>query len=252
MLEVAGKALSAESSGTAEVEIPVIGQLLGRPLKAGKVLLFLFDPDSQWSVLSINMVAQFLTKGIDVLYVVTSRKPSDVRDDFKKCGLDTTAYEIDDRLVLSDAFTLRTGRPSAEKYHFESLNVADLSILSSKSLDQWSPGSVRFFENVSEVAEASEEKSFLKFYRTWISRLVTTGRIVIDGFVRGIHSDSLYNSVMATADGIFELRTEEIDGRLESVLRARSFKGGSVDTSKYVLRINGNLAVSLESVARRN
>ena len=244
--------MTTETGNTVQVEMPIIGQLLRRPLKAGKVLLFLFDPDSQWSMLSLNMVAQLLKGGTDVLYVVTSRKPSDVRDDFRKCGLDTTPYESDDRLVLSNAYTLKTGRPSAEKYHFESLNVADLSIMSSKSLDQWSPGSVRMFENVSEVAEASEEKSFLKFYRTWISRLVTTGRIVIDGFVRGIHSDALYNSVMATADGIFELRTEEIDGRLESVLRARSYKGGPVDTSKYILHVDENLAVSLESVAGRS
>lgn len=232
--------------------MPIIGQLLRRPLKAGKLLLFLFDPDSQWPMLSLNIVAQLLRKGTDVLYVVTSRKPSDVRDDFRKCGLDTAPYENDDRLVLSDAYTLKTGRPSTDKYHFESLNVADLSIMSSKSLDQWSAGSVRVFENVSEVAEASEEKSFLKFYRTWISRLVTTGRIAIDGFVRGIHSDALYSSVMATADGIFELRTEELDGRLESVLRARSFKGGPVDTSKYLLRIDENLTATLESVAGRN
>lgn len=232
--------------------MPIIGQLLRRPLQAGKLLLFLFDPDSQWSILSLNIVAQLLRKGTDVLYVVTSRKPSDVRDDFRKCGLDTTPFENDERLVLSDAFTLKTGRPSVEKYRFESLNVADLSIMSSKSLDQWSPGSVRFFENVSEVAEASEEKSFLKFYRTWISRLVTTGRIAIDGFVRGIHSDALYNSVMATADGIFELRTEEIGGKFESVLRARSFKGGPVDTSKHILRIDENLNVALESVAGKN
>jgi hypothetical protein len=57
---------------------------------------------------------------------------------------------------------------------------------------------------------------------------------------------------MATADGIFELRTEEIDGRLESVLRARSYKGGPVDTSKYILHVDENLAVSLKSVAGRN
>jgi len=238
--------------GAVEVEMPIVGQLLRRPLKSGKVLLFLFDPDSQWPVLTLNMVADLLLKGTHVLYVVTSRTLSDVRGDFRKCGLDTTSYEDDERLVLSDAFTLKTGHPSAEKYHFESLNVADLSIMSSKSLEQWSPGSVRVFENVSEVAEASEEKTFLRFYRTWISRLVTTGRIVIDGFVRGIHSDALYNSVMTSADGIFEVRTEEIEGRLESVLRARSFRGGAVDTSKYLLRIDDNLSVSLESAVKRS
>lgn len=244
--------LGVGSGSSVELEMPVIGKLLRYPVRAGKVLLFLFDPDSQWPMLVLNMVAELLRKGTDVLYIVTSRRVSDVRYDLRKRGLDTDQYENDERLVLSDAFTLKTGRPSTEKYSFQSLNVADLSITSSKALDQWAPGSVRLFENVSEVAEASEEKSFLKFYRTWISRLVTNGRIVIDGFVRGIHSESLYNSVMTTADAIFELRTEDMDGKLESVLRARSFKGGPIDTSKHILRVDQDLHVSLEGVTKRN
>lgn len=244
--------MSTESEGTVEVEMPVIGQLLRRPVKAGKILLFLFDPDSLWPMLVLNMVADLVQKGVDVLYVVTTRQLSDVREDFRKRGLDTTSYEKDEHLVLSDAFTVKTGRPSSEKYSFQSLNVADLSIMSSKSLDQWTPGSVRIFENVSEVAEASDERNFIKFYRTWTSRLVTSGRIVVDGFVRGIHSDALYNSIIAYADGVFELRTEEIGGELENVLRARSFKGGPVDTSKHILRIDDNLFVHLEKATGRS
>ncbi len=244
--------MSVESDSSAQVEMPVIVQLINRPVKAGKVLLFLFDPDSQWPMLVLNMVAELVRKGTEVLYVVTSRRVSDIRDDLRRRGVDTAKYENDERLVLSDAFTLKTGKPSPEKYSLQSLNVADLSILSSKALDQWAPGSVRLFENVSEIAEASEEKSFLKFYRTWISRLVNSGRIVVDGFVRGIHSESLYNSVMTSADAIFELRTEEIEGRMESVLRARSFKGGPVDTSKHILRVDENLLVTLESVGKRS
>ncbi len=165
--------------------------------------------------------------------------------------MDTSRYESEERLVLSDAFTLKTGRPSPERYSLPSLNAADLSIVSSKALDQWAAGSVRAFENVSEIAEASEEKSFLKFYRTWVSRLVTNGRIVIDGFVRGVHSEALYNSVMSSADAVFELRTEEIDGKLESVLRARSYKGGSIDTSRHVVRVDDNLIVRLDAVPGR-
>jgi len=241
-----------EQEKAVEVEIPVIGQLLRRPLKAGKVLLFLFDPDSHWPVLTLNMVAGFLAKGNDVLYVVTSRRVSDVREDLRKRGVDPGPLERDERLVLSDAFTLKTGRQSPEKYSLPTLNVADLSIISSKALDQWPAGSVRLFENVSEIVEASEEKSFLKFYRTWTSRLVTSERIVIDGFVRGVHSESLYNSVMASADAIFELRTEEMDGRLESTLRARSFKGGPIDTAKHIVRIDEKLTATLEKVPQRS
>jgi len=244
--------LTGESEGTVQVELPVIGQLLKRPVKTGQVLVFFFDADSQWLTLILNMVAEMLRKGTEVLYITTSRQLADIRGSFRRYGLDTSPFETDERLVLSDAFTFKTGRQSTEKYYFPSLNLADISLISSKSLDQWAPGSVRLFENVSEVVEASDEKSFLKFYRTWISRFVTKGRIVIDGFVRGIHSDALYTSVMTNADGVFELRTEEIEGEMENTLRARAFKGAPVDTSKHILRVAEDLSVSLEPIKKKS
>jgi KaiC/GvpD/RAD55 family RecA-like ATPase len=230
--------------------MPVIGPLLKRPVKGGQVLVFFFDADSQWLTLILNMVAGMLQNGTEVLYISTSRQLSDIRDSFRRYGLDTSPFETDERLVLSDAFTFKTGRQSTEKYHFPSLNIADISLISSKSLDLWTPGTVRLFENVSEVVEASDEKSFLKFYRTWISRFVIRGRIVIDGFVRGIHSDALYTSVMSSADGVFELRTEEIEGEIENTLRARAFKGAPVDTSKHILRVAEDLSVTLHAIKR--
>jgi len=241
--------LTGESS-ILEVELPVVGQLLGRPVKAGQVLVFLFDADSEWSTLILNMVAEMLRKGTEVLYISTSKQLSIVRDNFHTYGFDTSPFESDERLVLSDAFTFKTGHQSTEKYYFPSLNISDISLISSKSLDSWAPGSVRLFENVSEVVEASDEKSFLKFYRTWISRFVTKRRIVIDGFVRGIHSDALYTSVMTSADGVFELRTEEIDGVMRNTLRARAFKGAPIDTSKHILHVAQNLSLNLEHIKK--
>jgi len=244
--------LTAEPESTVQIELPVIGQLLHRPIKAGQVLVFIFDADSQWSTLILNMVAEMLRKGTEVLYISTSRQLSDLRESFRRHGLDTSLFEADERLVLSDAFTFKTGRQSTEKYHFPSLNIADISLISSRSLDLWAPGTVRLFENVSEVVESSDEKSFLKFYRTWISRYMTKGRIVIDGFVRGVHSDALYTSVMMSADGVFELRTEEIEGQMENTLRVRAFKGAPVDTSKHILRLADDLSVTLEATKKKS
>jgi len=242
--------LTVDSGRTTQIELPVVGQLLNRPVNAGQVLVFIVDADSQWSTLILNMVAEMLRKGTEVLYISTSRQLLEVRDSFRTYGLDTAPFETNERLVLSDAFTYKTGHESTEKYRFPSLKIADVSLISSKSLDQWAPGSVRLFDNVSEVVEASDEKSFLKFYRTWISRFVTKERIVIDGFIRGVHSDALYASVMTSADGVFELRNEEIDGRMENTLRVRSFKGSPVNTSKHILRIAGDLSVKLEPVKK--
>ncbi len=244
--------MTAKSESAPQIEFPIIGQLLRRPVKAGQVLVFIFDADSQWLMLILNMVTEMLRKGTEVLYISTSKQLPDLRDNFRTRGLDTAPFETDERLVLSDAFSFKTGRQSTEKYHFPSLNIADISLISSKSLDQWAPGSVRLFDNVSEVVEVSDEKSFLKFYRTWISRFVTKGRVVIDGFVRGVHSDALYTSVMTSADGVFELRTEEIEGRMENTLRARAFKGAPVDTSKYILRVAEDLSVNLEAINKKS
>ena len=196
------------------------------------------------------MVSEMLRKGTEVLYISTSRQLSVLRDNFRTYGLDTSPFEMDERLVLSDAFTFKTGHQSTEKYYFPSLKISDLSLISSKSLDLWAPGTVRLFDNVSEVVEASDEKSFLKFYRTWISRFVTRGRIVIDGFVRGIHTDALYTSVMTSADGVFELRTEEIGGEMKNTLRARAFKGAPIDTSKHILHVAEDLSVKLEEAKK--
>ena len=56
---------------------------------------------------------------------------------------------------------------------------------------------------------------------------------------------------MTSADGIFELRSEEIDGRMENTLRTRAFKGASVDTSKHILRVTEDLSVSLENANKK-
>ena len=238
------------SESTIEVEVPIVGQLLRRPVRAGQVLVFLFDADSQWSLLILNMVAGMLRAGTEVLYISTLKPLPEVRGNFRKYGLDTSKFETNEQLVLSDAFTFKTGHQSAEKYNFPSLNISDISLISSKSLDLWAPGTVRLFENVSEVVEASDEKNFLKFYRTWISRFVARGRIVIDGFVRGVHTDALYTSVMTSADGVIELRTEEIEGEMLNTLRVRAFRGAPVDTSKHILRVAENLAMSLEAIRK--
>ena len=241
----------SDSKSILKVEFPIIGEMLNHPVQAGQVLLFLFDADSQWPALVLNMVAGLLQRGTEVLYISTSKPLPEIRSNFRRLGFDASSFETDERLVLSDAFTYKTGHESTEKYHFPSLKIADISLISSKSLDLWTPGTVRLFENVSEIVEASDEKSFIKFYRTWISRFVVKGRIVVDGFVRGIHSDSLYTSVMTSADGVFELRTEEIDGRMENTLRVRAFKGHPVDTSKHTIRVSEDLIVSLERKSQK-
>lgn len=101
------------------------------------------------------------------------------------------------------------------------------------------------FENMSDVVAASDERTFLKFYQRWTSRLVALGRVTIEDFVRGVHSESFVNSVVAGAHSIVELRVEEIDGELVDVLRVRAFRGRRVDSRRHVVRFDEALRPTL-------
>jgi KaiC/GvpD/RAD55 family RecA-like ATPase len=57
---------------------------------------------------------------------------------------------------------------------------------------------------------------------------------------------------MTSADGVFELRTEEIEGQMENTLRVRTFKGAPVNTSKHILRVAEDLSVSLEAPKKKS
>jgi KaiC/GvpD/RAD55 family RecA-like ATPase len=57
---------------------------------------------------------------------------------------------------------------------------------------------------------------------------------------------------MESADGVFELRTEEVEGEILNTLRIRAFKGAPVDTSKHILRLGEDLSVSLEAVTKKS
>jgi len=122
--------------------LPLIGRLVPDGVKAGTILVVEYDPESQWLAVAATIAAHFLHGNGRVGYAAMVRSPEEVKHQLEALGVDVTAAQKDNRLLIDDWFsaTLTGGRlesAGTQTGVFEqiqggqrarSLKVADLSI----------------------------------------------------------------------------------------------------------------------------
>ena len=119
-----------------QLNLPILSETLGR-IPYGRVILAVYDPDSQYSSLMINISAAHLKTGGDLLYIVSSRPVIEVRQQFNDLGVNIAEYEAKDSVVLYDAYSAQMGVKSSEKYQTATSNLNEMSIVIGQSAPQW-------------------------------------------------------------------------------------------------------------------
>jgi len=240
------------------MRISLIEDLLKAPLQPGKAILVEYDPTSAWYQASISVAAEWLREGGTVTYGVTSQPPDNIRSQLMQLGVDVPGLEANDRLRVFDWYTATLGRKSNEKYAFNSLKAADLSVLHSKYMmasgdevelirPSPSPDWLRILDDVSCLARFNEEKSWVEFVRTRLipisSLWTSTG---IGGIIKGVHSEWAYKNLEAAVDGVIDIKLDEISQEARTMMRIRSMRNVGFDAHWFPLRIAENSEVSLE------
>jgi KaiC/GvpD/RAD55 family RecA-like ATPase len=144
-------------------KIPILSELLGE-IPFGRAILILYDPDSQSTALFVNVSAEYLRAGGDVLHFAASEPVAELRQRFEQLGLNIKEYETKDSAVLFDAYSAQAGAKTVEKYQSESANLNELSIAMGQSAPQWPAGSLVVWESLSQIA-FNQENVFAKFSR---------------------------------------------------------------------------------------
>jgi len=240
------------------MRISLIEDLLKRPLQPGKSILVEYDPTSAWYQASVSVAAEWLRRGGTVTYGVTSQPPDNIRSQLRQLGVDVAHLETDDKLRVFDWYTATLGRKSNERYAFNSLKAADLSVLHSKYMmasedavesvrPSPSPDWLRILDDISCLARFNEEKSWVEFVRTRLipisSLWTSTG---IGGIIKGIHSEWAYKNLEAAADGVIDIKLDESTEEARSMMRIKSMRNVGFDAHWYPLRIAETSEVSLE------
>jgi archaellum biogenesis ATPase FlaH len=211
----------------------------------GRTILALYDPDAQYNALLTNISAQFLEAGGDLLYMVSSRPTGDVRDQFRRLGINVSDYEAKDNAVVFDAYSALMGIKSIDKYQSQAMNLNELSILISESAPQWPAGTLVILESLSNLA-FNQEKVFAKFSRKAVGIWRNQGAILIAGLAIGLHPPEFYQEMKLVSDAVLEIGLVEQGDEVINTIRARSFKGQNSDSRTRRIMFDENMKASLQ------
>lgn len=234
--------------------MPLVEDLTAGPIPAGSALLVEFDPASQWLNASLTIAAGWLRTGGRVLYDVLSQPPNDVRSQLKRLGLDAEALEKEEKLWIRDAYTATLGQKSNEKYAADSSRVADLSIWFSKEYMQGPlvSDTLAIADNCSVLNRFNEEKSWVQFELARVIPATKSRKAsLINGIIRGIHSEWALRQLEGGVDGIVDFKLEEAsEGETIDLMRIRTMRGVGFYRGWHRLKIGENLEVTLEKQSK--
>jgi len=229
--------------GRRELNLPILSEVLGH-IPYGRVLLAMYDPDSQYGSLMVNVAAGHLKSGGDLLYLVSSRPVAEIRKQFNDLGVKVQEYEAKDNAVLFDAYSAVMGVKSSEKYQSAALNLNDVSIAISEAVPQWPAGTLVIGESFSNMA-LNQEDVFARFSRKMVSVWRNQGTVMIVSVAVDLHPPEFYQQMKLLSDGVFEVRLAEQGGEMINTIRARSMKGQASDTRRRQILFDGKMNVSL-------
>jgi len=211
--------------------LPIFSEIFGS-IPYGRVILALYDPDSQYSSLMINISAEHLKTGGDLLYLSSSAPTVEIRQQFNALGVNITEYEARDNAVLFDIYSGLMGVKSSEKYQYTASNLNERSIMIGQSAPQWPPGTLVFVESFSSLA-ADQDKVFVKFARKVAGVWRAQGTVIVLGLPVDIHTSEFYQEMKLLSDGVFEVKLQEHRGEVINTIRARSMKGQSSGGTRW-------------------
>lgn len=236
-------ASSTDSVETKSLNLPILSDLLGR-IPYGRVILAMYDPDSQYSSLMVNVAVGHLESGGDLLYLVSSKPVAEIRKQFSSVGLNVEEYEAKDKAVLFDAYSVQMGAKSSEKYRSMASNLNEVSIAVNEAVPQWPAGTLVIGESFSNMA-LNQEDVFAKFSRKMVSVWRNQGAVMIVGLAVDLHPPEFYQEMKLLSDGVFEVRLTEHEGEMINIIRARSMKGQASDTRRRQILFDDKMKASL-------
>jgi KaiC/GvpD/RAD55 family RecA-like ATPase len=100
------------------------------------------------------------------------------------------------------------------------------------------------FDTLSTLLAYNSEELCVRFMKAHLARMKRHGNIGAYAIETGIHSNSFYNEVKATFDGVIELKLEEMDGELRRFIRVYRYRGAH-ETKWFRLLIGPDRGVKI-------
>jgi KaiC/GvpD/RAD55 family RecA-like ATPase len=213
------------------------------------MLLVEFTGASQWYNAALTVASGWLKSGGKVSYNATVQSPDDVRAGFRRLGVNCEEYEKEDDLRIWDFYTATLGKKSNERFAYDSLKAADLSLRTAKEDMQEAPQPewLRVIDNSSTWYRFNDERTMMEIE---LSRFIPSFRLrkstAIRAVMKDIHSNWVLQQLEGAHDGIIDFKLDETLDPAQNMFRIRSLRTVGFDGRWKKLAIGQNFEITLE------
>ena len=226
-----------------EFSFDILKNLILAPVSTAFNLAVMGPPGVGKSTLCQELVREAFKTGLKCVYIITNNPVTLVRDQLRELGVAPVART--EPVIYVDMYSWLLGERSPERFQIDNASdVAALSVVLSTAAETAGDKSFVAFDTISTLLAYNSEELTVRFMKSHLARMKRHGNIGIYVIETGIHSNSFYNEVKASFDGVLELKLEEMDGELRRFIRVDRYRG-SHENKWFRLLIGPNREIKI-------
>jgi KaiC/GvpD/RAD55 family RecA-like ATPase len=218
------KAASKEMTG-----VGIIDELLPEGYPTSSVVLVMGDPATGKTTLMVQLVAEALRKGKNIVYASLDDFPDSVRASMKMMGIDLGSHEIEGRrrLTFIDCYSFLVGVRSKEQYSEDPQRLSDLSIVVSKALSETSDPSntLLAMDSLTTLIQRSGVRPSFDFLHTLVAKIRSCKASCVTSLSRKAFHPAIIAAIQDKVDGVIEMKAEDTKEGLSRYIRVSKMKG---------------------------
>jgi len=206
-----------------ELTFDLLRGLVITPVTNGLNFAVLAPPGAGKTALCQNLLREAAEGGMRCVYIITNNPLSLIKEQIRSWNIPPSKA---DQIVYVDMYSWLLGERSTERYQIDNASdIASVSVVLSSAMEASGPRSFVVFDSVSTLLSYNSEELSIRFLKSHLARMKKHGNIGAYPVELGIHSNSFYNEVRASFDGVIDLKLEEQDNELKRSIRVYSYRG---------------------------
>jgi KaiC/GvpD/RAD55 family RecA-like ATPase len=209
--------------------VGMIDSLLPDGYPSSSVVIVMGDPATGKTTLLIQLVAEALKKGRNVVYATLDDFPDSIRDSMKRIGVNPRDYEVAGgrKLVFIDCYSFLVGVKSEEQYSEDPQRLSDLSIVVTKALSEArEPGNVLLaMDSLTTLIQRSGVRPSFDFLHTLIAKVRSNRASCVTSLSRKAFHPAIIAAIQDKVDGVIEMKVEDTKDGLSRFIRISKMKG---------------------------